>query len=531
VVGDPAVTYRHGITSTETHSIPTVAERIRRLLQIARRRWIVLVSVTGIAFVAALMVAMTGGTEYRATAKLLLNDTQVVGVPAGSPTVPNPDPERDINTKIALIKLPPNVSAVNQRLHLGLSIRALAKKITTSAEGASNIVDVTATAGSRKEAMSIATAFAEQYVTFRRGVSQSSLRQAAAQTRRQLNDLGPAGQNTAQGIALAKQVRALELAAASQTGGALVVTKAPSAIAGKSVSAAVAGVVGLILGGLLAMVAVFLLELTDRRLKDPDEVADGFGETILAEIPQLRFARRRDPLVEEPGVQADAYDHLAAQVVLAARRRVSTTLMVTAPGTADGTVPVTLGLARALSRLNRRVLVIELDPRTSILAGSARTDPGRGLTGVLMGASSLEDAVVELDEFSLLPAGLGEQPVDRLFSKPKVARAVAASRELADFVLVIGPPTHRLHEAMDLGDAVDAALVVARLRFTPTDALQRGLETIHAMTIRLLGIVLTDSFGVTPAPRTSTNGALIPLEITENGSSTRRARGRHTVRR
>jgi capsular polysaccharide biosynthesis protein/Mrp family chromosome partitioning ATPase len=487
--------------------------------------------VTGISLAVALLLAMSGGKQYRATSRVLLNDTQVVGVPQGSPTVPNPDPERDINTKIALIKLPPIVNAVNNKLRLGLTTRQLAKKVKTSSEGASNIVDITATAKSRSEAMAIATAFAQEYVSFRRGVSQSSLREAAAQTRNQLNELGPAGQNSAEGIALAKQVRALTLAVASQTGGAVVVTKAPNATTGAAHSTALIGIVGLIVGGLIAVAAVFLLELTDRRIKDPDDVAAGFGETILAEIPQPRFGfgRRQDPLAAEQAVQLDAYDHLAAQVVLAARRRVSTTLLITSPGSGDGTVPVTVGMARALSRMDRRVLVVELDSRTSILSGTTGVE-GPGLSGVLAGASSLEDAIVNLEGFSLLPPGAGEHPAERLFTKPKVARAVAAARELADFVLVVGPPTHRLHEALDLVDSVDAALLVARLRFTRTDALHRGVDTLRALSLRILGLVLTDTLGTGSTRRAPTNGAVIPLEITEGGAA-RRARGRHTARR
>jgi capsular polysaccharide biosynthesis protein/Mrp family chromosome partitioning ATPase len=490
------------------------------------------VCVTGIALAVALLVAMSGAKQYRATSRVLLNDTQVVGIPQGTPTVPNPDPERDINTKIALIKLPPIVNAVNHKLHLGMTTRQLAKKVETAAEGSSNIVDITATAKSRSDAKAIATAFAQEYASFRRDVAQSSLREAADQTRSQLSALGPAGQNSAQGIALSKQVRALTLAAAVQTGGALVVTKAPNAIASPSHSKALVGIVGVIVGGLIAILAVFLLELTDRRIKDPDDVAAGFGETILAEIPQPRFGfgRRQDPLAAEQAVQLDAYDHLAAQVVLAARRRVSTTLMVTSPGTGDGTVPVTLGMARALSRMDRRVLVIELDARTSIMSGTTGVE-GPGMSGVLAGASSLEDAIIDLEGISLLPAGTGEHPADRLFTKPKVARAVAAARELADFVLVVGPPTHRLHEALDLVDGVDAALLVARLRFTRTDALHRGVDTLRAMSLRILGLVLTDTLGAGSTRRAPTNGSVIPLEITEGGAARRAARGRQTIRR
>jgi Mrp family chromosome partitioning ATPase len=219
--------------------------------------------------------------------------------------------------------------------------------------------------------------------------------------------------------------------------------------------------------------------------------------------------------------------------------------MITSPGTGDGKTAVTLGLSRALARLDHRVLVIETDPRTSILSGHPTRPMAPGLSGVVAGTSILADEVVDLEELlkdevaiagrgiSLLPAGPEELTDDRLFAHPDVARAIAASRDVADFVLVTGPPTHRLHEALALVDAVDAALIVAKLRWTTTEALHRGVETMRRLSMTVLGLVLTDTRGRSlPARSTSdAEAALIPLEVTDRRPGTRRAaRGRHAAR-
>src|SRR5438128_1454634 len=98
------------------HAIPTVAERLRLIGKVARRRWILVASVTLITTCAAVVVASRAGRTYSATARLVLGNTQLVGVPASIATVPNPDPERDVNTKVALIRAMPVATAVDRRL-------------------------------------------------------------------------------------------------------------------------------------------------------------------------------------------------------------------------------------------------------------------------------------------------------------------------------------------------------------------------------------------------------------------------------
>src|SRR5262245_36083322 len=147
----------------DNNTIPTVAERLRWLGQIARRHWIVLVSVTAVATVAALFVGARGTREYSAPAKLVLDDTQLVGVTSSTPLVPNPDPERDVNTKVALIRTAPVAAAVDSRLHLGVPVSALLSKVQAQTESTSNIVDVTATDTDPARATAIANGFAQEY--------------------------------------------------------------------------------------------------------------------------------------------------------------------------------------------------------------------------------------------------------------------------------------------------------------------------------------------------------------------------------
>jgi Mrp family chromosome partitioning ATPase len=519
---------------------PTLAERLQLIGGAARRRWVVLVACVGIATAAALTVALGASKQYSSTAKLVLGDTQLVGVPPTTSTVPNPDPERDINTKVSLITAAAVTRAVNANLGLNMAPKVLAAKVQTSLDGTSNIVDVTVTDSSRARAMAIANQYVKQYVTFRTRLAQSTLRGAVASVQRQLSALGPAQRHTPQSAALTVQLRDLNLELDGQTGGALVVANATTAIGGSKITPAAAGLVGALVGLLLGIVAAALLELTDRRLNDGEQVAAGLGVRTLASVPRAWTTNRRSVLVDRSSRQTEAYDTLARQLILAGRQQALNSLIVTSPDTGDGKTSVTFGLARALARLDRRVLVIETDTGSIDLEGASGGRTLAGLCGVVNGKSTVAGEVVKLDRIidrelgekstgaytggtiSVLPSGSGECGSQRLLSRQEIADVISAGCELADFVVVDGPPAHRLHNALALVDSVDAALLVCRMRWTKVESLHHGVETVRMLGLRILGLVCTGASGGSTPVRTGAPGAwwleeLPASEATGNG--------------
>lgn len=265
--------------------VPTVAERFQRLLEVVGRRWPILVSVTLVAAVVAAVVASTGSERYEATAKVLLAPSPIIGSADDEGSSAPADPERDINTKIDLIRLESVARQVHQRLGLRMSQDALARKVTATPEGTTDIINVTATDASPSRAAAIANGFAHQYVAFRERVARSTLRKARAGVERLVDSLTPAQLATERGRVLESRMHELELQSAIQTGGAQVVLNAlpPASPAGPQ--PAKSGVIGALIGLMLALVIVMVLELTRRRVPEPDELTT-FDESELQALFQ-----------------------------------------------------------------------------------------------------------------------------------------------------------------------------------------------------------------------------------------------------
>ena len=481
------------------------AELLRDYLKVARRRWVVLVSVTLLVAGIAVAVSLSGTKEYDATAKLLLHRDQPINDLLGLSSPNANDPERETNTELGLIKLETVAQRARNTLHLRTPVKDLLDKVNAEIEGNSNLVSLTARDPDPRRAATLANAFANEYVDFRKESARANFEEAA----KRLASLSPDGSED--NSQLATRLRELQIASSLQTGGAEVVR-----IASPPTSAAVprpvlSAAVGLFVGLLLAVVVVMLLEFVDRRIRDEDEAQAVFGLPLLTQIPRPPRSLGRVSLTGDP-LQDEAYANLAASLLFSRNEPVARSVLVTSPSAGDGKTTVTFGLARALTLLGKSVIIIEADLRQPPAGRPTEFGRGEGLSAILMGRSEVPDELVEVDavsmrpgpqdkasaafsfsvtsaafSFSVLPAGI---LAPQLLLSPAFGRVLEECRELADFVLIDTPPIGLVHDAIMLVDFVDAALLVARLGWTSRDVARRALRVLRPLEMRVLGFVV-----------------------------------------
>jgi capsular exopolysaccharide synthesis family protein len=479
------------------------AERLREYLRIARRRWLVLAVVTGVVTAVALLMSLTGTEKYDATAVLLLRDGEPADSILGS-TGSDSDPERETNTQIGLIKLETVAENVREDLGLDVSTSELLDQVSTEVEGNSDLVSVTARDPDPRRAAAIATSFAEQYVNFRRESARASLDEAAELARNRLDSLSTEDRFSTEGRQLEARLRELEIAASLQTGGVEVVRRASVPTSPAVPRPMLSAFIGLILGLALALLVVIAREFADRRLKDEEEAQAVIELPLIAQIP--RPARGKDELGRPDRAQEEAFASLAANLLFSSRENPTSSLMVTSPSASDGKTTVTLGMARALATLGKRVIAIEADLRHPRFAERLDVRRNPGFAGLAAGVADLEDVLVEVDaettrrrahatdsgvSFAVLPAGPPLSTPQTVLSGPMIGQVIAECRERADFVLIDTPPIGVVHDAITLANLVDAALLVARINWTTKDAARKALRLLRQLDLRVLGVVLT----------------------------------------
>jgi capsular exopolysaccharide synthesis family protein len=179
-----------------------------------------------------------------------------------------------------------------------------------------------------------------------------------------------------------------------------------------------------------------------------------------------------------------------AQVESAGQRRV---ILVTSPGSGDGKTVTGANLALTMAQeFQRQVLLIDADLRNARLHECLGIAREPGLSDVLAGEASLDDALVSLSEYRViaLPAGSPHARPTELLSSEPMRRLVENLARRFDRVVIDSTAAHYA-DAGVLEPLADGVLLVVRAGRTSRPSIARALGLVPRA--KLLGLVLNDS--------------------------------------
>jgi capsular exopolysaccharide synthesis family protein len=187
----------------------------------------------------------------------------------------------------------------------------------------------------------------------------------------------------------------------------------------------------------------------------------------------------------------EQFRSLRTRIMQAGERSQAHALVVTSAGIAEGKTLTALNLGWLLAQTDgMRALVIDSDLRRPCATDYFGIEARVGLSEVLGGQVSLEDAIVRLDPagLHLLPGGEPRDDVAELLSGPTYSRVLSEARKMFDYIIIDAPPLGIFTDANVLMSRADGAVLVVRAGKTRYAALDKLLEQIPRE--RLLGVVL-----------------------------------------
>ncbi|NOY82870.1 MAG: polysaccharide biosynthesis tyrosine autokinase [Kiritimatiellaeota bacterium] len=215
------------------------------------------------------------------------------------------------------------------------------------------------------------------------------------------------------------------------------------------------------------------------------------------------------PLYTPKSPVTEAYRTLRTNIEFYMNQTGAKVLMITSANTGEGKTVTTANLGLVMAQLGRRVLLVGADMRKPNLFAQFGIPKERGLSDVLLGELSWQDAVKGmadiavgkmasedvflapgLDNLSIITCGtVAPQPSEWLSlpSARQFFRDVAAE---FDVVLVDVPPALPVPDAMIVGGMTDGAVLVYQVGQTAREAMRRGLQNLRNNGVNLLGFIL-----------------------------------------
>jgi len=249
------------------------------------------------------------------------------------------------------------------------------------------------------------------------------------------------------------------------------------------------GMIGLVAGIALAL----LKEVLDTAIYTPDDISQYTEVDFLGVIPLSEIETTGLLTIEAPrSPPAEAYRTLRSNINFATLDNPVRTFLVTSAGSGEGKSRVLANLGVVFAQAGQSVILVDSDLRRPSLHRLFDLDSTPGLTSVLLGEITVEDALqrTQIEKLRVMTSGpLPPNPTELLDSR-RMDDFIAEVAGHADIILFDSPPSIMLADSMVLSAKLDTTILVAESGLVTRDAFNETIRLINRARGNILGAVL-----------------------------------------
>ena len=254
----------------------------------------------------------------------------------------------------------------------------------------------------------------------------------------------------------------------------------------------------------------FLLEGIDNTVRTPEQAQAISGLPSLGMIPlgsksgleaaakRLTVASSREAveLVTQSRPQsqmAESYRALRTSLLLTSLGGPPKVILITSALPQEGKTTTSINTAIVLAQKGTRVLLMDADLRRPSIHKTLGMGPKTGLSNVLTGNATLQQAVVRsniLPTLFVLTAGTPPPNPAELLASSNMKDILAELREQYDHIVVDTPPTLSVTDAVVMSTRADSVVLVIRSGQTTKQALRRSRDLLMQVNARVSGVLL-----------------------------------------
>jgi len=274
-----------------------------------------------------------------------------------------------------------------------------------------------------------------------------------------------------------------------------------------------------LLGGLLAgIILALLLEAVDTTVCTPEEAQSLTGLPSLGFIPHSSLLgglsrssqriRAALPAISSPGPSAlitqmrpnsevaESFRSLRTSILLSSAVKQPRMIMFTSPMPQEGKTTTCVNMAIVLAQRGGKILLVDADLRRPGIHRAFGLSNSTGLSSVLAGLDSLENAVQGYPSQSnlfILPTGPTPPYPAELLGSNRMQELLEKLRLSYDQVILDSPPVNLVTDPAVLSPLMDAVFLVVRSGKTSKSALRHAQEQLQQIKAPLTGIVVNDT--------------------------------------
>lgn len=249
--------------------------------------------------------------------------------------------------------------------------------------------------------------------------------------------------------------------------------------------------IGLALGLVLGLSSALVRESLDARVRESAEIEKLTGATLLGVVPKEHNGESLPARTKPHSRRAEAYRAVRTTLEFSGAEGMPRSLVVTSASPGDGKSSLACNLALVAARAGRSVVVVDADLRKPMVASYFGIQSPLGLTEVLSGRWSVDDALQGLpgERLAVLTSGAIPSIPSELVGSAAMADLIRGLEQRFDLVVIDSPPVLPVSDALLVGVHTGGIVVVVRMAETTRAAMRRALDAVRKVNATLLGVV------------------------------------------
>jgi polysaccharide biosynthesis transport protein len=263
---------------------------------------------------------------------------------------------------------------------------------------------------------------------------------------------------------------------------------------------------GLLVGLGTGIALAFAIEALDNTLKTQADVEQTLGVPVLGLVPVIGAAaggeaaqagdnvRERDlgVFLDPKSIAAECCRSIRTNILFMSPDRPTRTIVVTSPSPQEGKTTTAINLGVTMAEAGGRVLIVDTDMRRPRLHRSFGVPNQTGISSVIVGKVTLEEAIKRTDvpNLDVLPCGPVPPNPSELLHTERFSAVLADCARLYDRIILDSPPTSAVTDPAVLGNLADGVVLVVKAGETTRDSATHARRQLMTAKARLLGVVV-----------------------------------------
>lgn len=266
-------------------------------------------------------------------------------------------------------------------------------------------------------------------------------------------------------------------------------------------------VVGFALGMFLGLAYAVLYVIFDKKIHNGAQVSEKFGLSVLGEIPGAHSSSDKKKHKEQNDLQnilsdnslfniSEVYKSIRTNVMFSSpKTEKGKVITITSPAPSEGKTTTATNIAITFAQTKAKVLLVDCDLRKAKVHRYLQVEKGIGITNVLCGYASLEEAIKKdvRENLDVLSAGNTPPNPAELLNSVQFDELIEELKGRYDYIIIDTPPVTLVTDATVVMPKTHGVVLVVREGQTTLDLIEETVESIGRTEAKLLGVVVSDS--------------------------------------